>query len=74
MNTRITRHSGPDGSRTRDLLDAIEALSQLSYQPETILWTRRESNPPGTGANGSRPLGTCAPMAPLRPGLPTART
>ena len=29
------RNSGPERDRTADLLDAIQALSQLSYQPES---------------------------------------
>jgi hypothetical protein len=32
---------GPDGSRTRDLLNAIQARSQLRYRPTDIRWTER---------------------------------
>ena len=35
-NTRLTgvkNHGGDDGTRTRDLLHAKQALSQLSYNP-----------------------------------------
>ena len=33
-------HDGAEGSRTPDLLNAIQALSQLSYGPETANFTR----------------------------------
>lgn len=32
----LTRWSGPEGSRTPDLLNAIEARSQLRYRPSSI--------------------------------------
>ena len=39
--------SGAEGSRTPDLLNAIQALSQLSYGPDTNF--RRPSNPETRG-------------------------
>ena len=34
--SRPPSHSGAEGSRTPDLLNAIQALSQLSYGPSTL--------------------------------------
>ncbi len=36
--------SGAEGSRTPDLLSAIQALSQLSYGPKLLQWAREDSN------------------------------
>ena len=38
------RPSGAEGSRTPDLLSAIQALSQLSYGPKVVRWAREDSN------------------------------
>ena len=34
------RYNGGEGNRTPDLLNAIQALSQLSYAPERSWWLR----------------------------------
>src|SRR4051794_25575814 len=47
----VQRPSGGEGNRTPDLLNAIQALSQLSYAPGSR-WTKR-TFPAGT-ANNSR--------------------
>jgi hypothetical protein len=36
MNRMV--HGGADGSRTRDLLTASQAFSQLNYGPKTSFW------------------------------------
>src|SRR5690606_7536819 len=50
------RH-GAEGNRTPDLLNAIQALSQLSYGPSRITWRRRRAEGPGTTPYVKEPAG-----------------
>ena len=50
--------NGAEGSRTPDLLNAIQALSQLSYGPVTMTtWSSQTSRTLLSGADGTRTRG-----------------
>ncbi len=61
---------GANRDRTGDLLNAIQALSQLSYSPESFTGRPREGEPWGQAHSAALPR-TPVPAADERPGSPS---